>query len=221
MTVSDSAPTIKRRKSQKNGDWDPRQIIFDTAERLCAEKGLEAVSVRDIAKAADVSLAALNYYYGSLNNLLLTILKTRIEELRLSQLDTFEALHQSPKPDLRTILRAVLEPLARWRAPNSNRHAAVQFLSRAILASEPTLKQHIDSGIFGFRPVLDLLQRALPHLSFEEICWRFHFLMAIEHMNQWDSERLLLLSDNRCNANNHLESLERALDFAVAGFRVG
>ena len=82
----------------------------------------------------------------------------------------------------------------------------------------PELKQYIDDGVVGFRSIVDLLQRALPELNREELCWRFHFMMSIEHMNVWDVERLRLLSDGLCNAAEGDEALERAVDFAVAAF---
>jgi hypothetical protein len=111
-----------------------------------------------------------------------------------------------------------MAPLARWRTPGSNRSAALMFLSRALTAATPELKAQIDGGVVGFRKVIDLLQRALPAMDRTEICWRFHFMMSIEHMNVWDVERLQILSEGRCNAEDGVESLERAVDFAVAGF---
>ena len=62
------------------GAIDPRAAILDAAERLCGERGIEAVSLREIAKAAGVNLSALNYYFGSRTNLLVTILQTRCKE---------------------------------------------------------------------------------------------------------------------------------------------
>ena len=115
-------------------------------------------------------------------------------------------------------MRAVLLPLARGRHPDSSRNAALQFITRALTTAIPELKKQIDDGVLGFRSIIDLLQRALPELSREELCWRFHFMMSIEHMNVWDVERLRLLSDGLCNAAEGDEALERAVDFAVAAF---
>jgi hypothetical protein len=111
-----------------------------------------------------------------------------------------------------------MTPLARWRARDSSRWHALQFLSRSLSASIPEIKREADRGVANFRPVVDLLARAVPHLSHDELCWRFHFMMSIEHMNQWDIERLQILSDGRCGGGNPEEELERAIDFVVAGF---
>ena len=197
---------------------DPRTLIMDAAERLCAERGLEAVSVRDIVGEAKVNLAAINYYFGSRNKLLVAILKRRTTEIEAERQELLAEAARKTPPELREIVRAVMRPLARWRAPDSPRRHALQFLSRALTASLPELKQETEVGVERFRAVVDLLARALPHLSRDEICWRFHFMMSIEHMNQWDTERLQTLSDGRCGGKDETEELERAVDFVVAGF---
>jgi AcrR family transcriptional regulator len=211
-------PRSGRKPRPRTGSPDPQTAILDAAERLCGALGIEAVSLRDIAKAADVNLSALNYYFGSRTDLLVTILQTRAAELDSErQLLLDEAGRRDP-PVLREIVRAVLLPLSRWRQPGSNRNAALQFIARSLTTEVPELKKRVDEGVTAFRPIIDLLQRALPLLSREELCWRFHFMMSIEHMNVWDTERLRLLSGGLCNAEDREEALERAVDFAVAGF---
>ncbi len=216
--------TVKSRKSRARtaaprDAADPRIVIMDATERLCAEHGLEAVSVRDIVAEARVNLAAINYYFGSRNKLLVEILKRRSAEIDAErQVLLAEAAKKKP-PDLRDVVRAMMTPLSHWRAPDSPRRHALQFLSRALIASIPELKELADQGVSGFRPVIDLLSRALPHLSRDEICWRFHFMMSIEHMNQWDTARLQILSEGRCGGKDAEEDLERAIDFVMAGFQ--
>ncbi|HET6554693.1 MAG TPA: TetR/AcrR family transcriptional regulator [Dyella sp.] len=193
--------------------------ILDAAERLCGEHGLEAVSVRAIAAAAKVNLAAINYYFGSRQNLLVSIFHARSAEIEAEREALLAPLLGAPHPELRPILRAMLLPLARWRDPRSPRRPALQFLCRALTAADLKMRDEVDAGVSKFRHVIPALQRSLPHLSFEEVCWRFHFMMSIEHMNPWDVERLGVLSEGRCSPPGFEEALERAIDFAEAGFR--
>lgn len=51
---------VEEQKSQ-----DKREYILDVAEHLFAEQGFEAVSVREISKAADINIAMISYYFGS------------------------------------------------------------------------------------------------------------------------------------------------------------
>jgi AcrR family transcriptional regulator len=45
-------------------DDDPRDRILNAAGPIFAEKGYESATVREICHAADVNLAAVNYYFG-------------------------------------------------------------------------------------------------------------------------------------------------------------
>lgn len=44
---------------------DKREHIINTAIKLFASKGFEGTSIRDLAAAADVNVAMVNYYFGS------------------------------------------------------------------------------------------------------------------------------------------------------------
>ena len=62
---------MKAKKSK-----EPRQRILDAAVFLFAQKGYAGVGIREIAKAADVNIAMISYYFeGKLG-----ILKAIIEE---------------------------------------------------------------------------------------------------------------------------------------------
>ncbi len=52
-------------KMEESKIQDKRDDILDVAERLFAEQGFEAVSVREISKAADINIAMVSYYFGS------------------------------------------------------------------------------------------------------------------------------------------------------------
>ncbi|HEY0757670.1 MAG TPA: CerR family C-terminal domain-containing protein [Acidisarcina sp.] len=54
---------------------EPRTRVLDAALELFGEHGFAETSIRDIASAAGVNLAAVNYYYGSKENLRLEALR--------------------------------------------------------------------------------------------------------------------------------------------------
>ena len=58
-------------------DVDARTRIVDAAERLFAEHGYHAVSLRAIMGLAQVNVAAAHYYFGSKKNLLQAVLDRR------------------------------------------------------------------------------------------------------------------------------------------------
>jgi AcrR family transcriptional regulator len=78
-----------------------KKIIYATLK--CIEKtGVHAVTVRDIAKEAQVNSAAINYYFGSKDNLLDTALKSAIEHY----FSDVAAFFEKKNLDARAILRA-------------------------------------------------------------------------------------------------------------------
>lgn len=50
---------------QEKKTQDKIEDILNVAEILFAEQGFEAVSVREISKAADINIAMISYYFGS------------------------------------------------------------------------------------------------------------------------------------------------------------
>jgi TetR/AcrR family transcriptional regulator, repressor for uid operon len=77
--VSDTQP------QRKNGvraarDSDVARRILDASRRLLAEKGWSGITVSDICREAGVYRAAINYYFGSKENLVGVMLEELIRE---------------------------------------------------------------------------------------------------------------------------------------------
>ncbi|MFN8268482.1 MAG: TetR family transcriptional regulator [Chitinophagales bacterium] len=70
---------------------DKREYILDVAERLFAEHGFEAVSVREISKAADINIAMVSYYFGSKEKLYEAVIQRKliVSDTILSQLKKY------------------------------------------------------------------------------------------------------------------------------------
>src|SRR5439155_23704053 len=70
-----------------------RTAILEAAERLYADRGFADVTLRDIVAAADVNLAAVNYHFGSKDELIAELFVTlslannreRLNELRAAE----------------------------------------------------------------------------------------------------------------------------------------
>ena len=61
--------------AQRNGST--REVILETAERLFAERGFVATSVRDIVGEAGTSAPSLYHFFGSKENLLVELINDR------------------------------------------------------------------------------------------------------------------------------------------------
>ena len=67
-------PKTKTDRTKKNGKNSSRSRILEVAVPLFASKGYGNTGLREIAKAADVNLAMINYFFGSKKALLKEIL---------------------------------------------------------------------------------------------------------------------------------------------------
>jgi AcrR family transcriptional regulator len=159
-------------------DSSTRERILDEAERLFAERGFDATSLRAITAAAGVNLAAVNYHFGSKQGLLREAMRRRIEPVnaeRLRRLDAAIERAGGGVPAVREIIDAFVRP-------------AVE----AFVDVEPTcfmgMVRLLYSGEVGaeffrdlFGPVVQrfaILQEALPGVSAAELSWRFHFMVG-------------------------------------------
>jgi AcrR family transcriptional regulator len=206
------APRLKTAASKRN----TADAILEAAELLCATHGIEAMSIRDVAAAVGVSVPVIYHHYGSRSNLLRMVALNRFSEIGGEYQQLLTRLEAQDAPALRDIIRAVLQPVNQWRRPG--REASLQFYAEALVCPLPEVKETLDVGVAGFYRVVTLLQRALPHLTHEDICWRLCFTIKLSHLNAWDAARLNVLSKGSCNGSDADEALERSIAFAEAGF---
>src|SRR2546428_5766096 len=92
---------------------DTRTRILDVAEELFGEEGIERVSIRDITDQAKVNLAAINYHFGSKEDLIVAVFERRVvpvNEARLAALDAVEQAAGKKSPKLEAIVEAFIRP---------------------------------------------------------------------------------------------------------------
>src|SRR5512140_1224057 len=98
---------------------DTRQRILDAAECLFTQYGFGATTLRQITGAAEVNLAAVNYHFGSKEELIREVFRRRLTWLnqqRLQELARLEtdarALHQKPPRNLEVYIGVALRKAA-------------------------------------------------------------------------------------------------------------
>ncbi|MCP4642764.1 MAG: CerR family C-terminal domain-containing protein [bacterium] len=146
-------------------------ILMMSAGELFADHGLEGTSVRTIAEKADVNIAAINYHFGSKENLYSEVLQHVADRLR----DTFvqELVDEEARLDTREKIAASIAELIRLRF---DRYFSAELpgwysklLIRSLLEPSPAL-QVIAKRIF--RPDLAALRKivllAQPSMSVRE-----------------------------------------------------
>jgi AcrR family transcriptional regulator len=211
-----SGADVVVRKKPSAGKRNTAETILAVAENLCATHGIEAMSIRDVAAAAGVSIPVIYHHFGSRSELIRALVIHRFSEIGPEYLQLLEALEAQKSPSVRDIIRAVLQPVNQWRQPG--REMSLQFYALALVCPLPEVKDTLDTGVAGFHRIVTLLERALPQLTTEEICWRLYFTLKLSHQTTWDVARLSLLSKGLCDGSDPDETLRRNIAFAEAAF---
>jgi AcrR family transcriptional regulator len=87
MRRTTSTEQFERRPlTARNSEIDTKTRLLDAAERLFSDRGFEAVSHRDIAVAAAVNLAAVNYHFGSNDRFTRAVIKRRLDSINARRL---------------------------------------------------------------------------------------------------------------------------------------
>jgi AcrR family transcriptional regulator len=157
-----------------------RERILDTAEQLFALEGPAAVTLRSIAAAAQVNVAAVNYHFGSKDKLFEEMFLRRIAPLNEKRLAGLAERSEAAggAPSLEAIITAYVMPalLLTDEASASARAIVVQYSLGRVLAMpevDTMLVRYYDRVRTEF---VAALQRAAPHLAAHEVVWRYYWM---------------------------------------------
>jgi len=202
---------------------ETKERILDAAETLFMEHGYEATSLRAITAAAEVNLAAVNYHFGSKEELFQSVLTRRLDPMnqrRLELLTRFEA-ESAPKPlPCDRILSALLVPaLALARDPQRGGSNFLRLLGRAYADPAPFIRQLLSEQyaemIARFKAAF---ARALPQMPRRELSWRLHFIMGALSYTLAGTDALKLIAElNPHETANDELLLRRLAPFLLAG----
>ncbi len=108
-----------------------RERLLDVGERLFAERGLDGVSVREIAGEAEANLAAVNYHFRGKEGLYEEVIRRRMAPKRDRIISSLEELRaRSETPDLEAIIRAVIDAHIRDTLDPSHWETSLRLFAR-------------------------------------------------------------------------------------------
>lgn len=201
-----------------------RSAILTAAERLYAERGFGDVTLRDIVAAAGVNLAAVNYHFGSKDELIAELFVTRsivTNRERLNELKAAEAAGGGRAP-IEAVLRALVGPTLRGcLGPDSQRSDAARFMIRAAIETIPPIRKIKNREIDHLRKFAAAMRRSLPGKPDGEIYWGLHFALAMAQQTVRDSERLLRLSEGICDLDDVDGVIDRVVAVASLALKMG
>lgn len=197
---------------------DSADVLLKTAQRLFAERGIDGVSMREIAReAGQRNNSALHYHFGSKEALIEAILHHGMAEVNALRNDYIDQLFNVGRhAELRALVEAIVWPLATrlvgGRGDTYNRFlAAAQVHPDVDLAA--STREEEDRG---FRRIYDQLQRALPDMP--ELLLRQRYLANVSFImfSLADYERMGTRRSKRQRGFDLQRAIENLIDM-VAG----
>jgi AcrR family transcriptional regulator len=193
-------------------DDDPCARILHSATHHFAEFGYDGASVRDIASAAKVNAALINYYFRSKDELYRAVVVQsvqRLAEARVAVLDGLEKKAAGQPIPVEVILAATTGPVfAESMSPHTDRRAYTRFLSRLFTHPGPETVSIIFGGLKDLRErVFELLCRSIPHVPRKEMAWRYLFLSGSVHFTAGQIGYVEVISEGKCDSGDLSQAL--------------
>ena len=160
-----------------------KERILNSTEKLIAEQGFTALSIRKISLKAHTNLAAINYHFGNKEQLINQVLERRLNNLfdvRMKMLHDLNQGDSDKKCNLEQILHAFIAPaLFMINDEHQGGKVFMKVLARAYAEQSDSLHELLAKR---YTPIIKEFAEAIhlscPELPRQTIFWRFHFIIG-------------------------------------------
>jgi len=145
---------------------DVRNRLLDAAEKLFTERGFANTSVRDLTTKANCNVAAVNYHFGSKDNLYIEMFRRHMEEIFAEHRANIEKVMSSDNPTLEKLLEVITRTALEALSGADERIPMLKLVVRESL--NPQLKEQLVSlDILKdlLNRICEALMRLLPSLT--------------------------------------------------------
>ena len=199
--------------------FSTKDRILGAAEELFAQFGFSGTSLRQVTSRADVNIAAVNYHFGSKENLVNEVFRRRMDGMSADRLSALKAAVDHSPGELEPILAAFVEPALALAQDRHGGGAFVRVVARAYAEKNDSLRKFL-SDHYGhvLRDFAKAIATCVPSLSKEELYWRLDFLAGALTYAMADFG--LIKRPAGVSEKAHRERAARELiRFAAAGFK--
>jgi len=219
MPVGSTAKRPRRTKAEQRAET--LEQILDAAEALFAERGLNGVTLRDVAQQVGVHTTLLHYYFDDKKSLFEAVFARRAgvtSGRRMAALDRYAAEagdHPTVEGALRAFLDTDLDLYIQGGEPWMNYSAFCARVSNT-LEGAALMDVHFDPVVLK---LIGILKRAMPDMPDEDIFWGYHFVTGALMNTLARTGRIDRLSGGLCRSDDFEAVKQRLATFAAAGFQ--
>jgi AcrR family transcriptional regulator len=183
--------------------------ILEATQELLLAKGEAKTTLRAITERANANVAAVNYHFGSRDQLIRQAYLSALNEVTMSQGARIQALDAGA--DLEAFVNVWLGPLLNPDSVSKRERELWTLLQKSSVENAPQLQELMPSmQEMEVSPLVALLARKLPHLDHSEIVFRHNaILLGLGGLLRVDSE----------SASNPPEARALVARWVLASFR--
>lgn len=183
--------------------------ILEATQELLLAKGEAKTTLRAITERANANVAAVNYHFGSRDQLIRQAYLSALNEVTMSQGARIQALDAGA--DLEAFVNVWLGPLLNPDSVSKRERELWALLQKSSVESTPQLQELMPSmQEMELSPLVALLAKKLPHLDHSEIVFRHNaILLGLGGLLRVDSE----------SASNSPETRALVSRWVLASFR--
>ncbi len=190
-----------------------RRLIL-AAERLFAERGVDAVSLRAINVAAGTNVASLHYHFGSKEALLEALIRERSQEVSQRRAERLARLEAGKRVSARRLAEAFVLPVAEMGGTGGE--AWVRFIAGLVSSGHPALSI-VTHGFFDqARRFNALLRKLHPEWSDATVLFRLSQAMYLTFAVLGDEPRVRAALAAGGARISHDEIVDQLIDLVTA-----
>ena len=151
-------------------------------------------------------------------------LATPVNHMRLAALDEYEGRVGDARYDVEEVARALIAPAIRYAADATG---GGFFLTRLLVLARAMRRPFITAVLAEqydrvFHRFVSAFSRAMPRLPYEEVCWRYDFMIGslLYAVGYFDgSSRIKRVTEGRCDTDDVESIIDHLVAFAASGMR--
>ena len=199
--------------------FSTKDRILHAAEELFAAQGFATTSLRQVTSRADVNIAAVNYHFGSKDNLVNEVFRRRMDEMSAERLAALKTAIDKHPGELEPVLAAFVEPALAMAQDRHGGGAFIRVIARAYAESNDSLRKFL-SDQYGhvLRDFAKAIDACVPGLGKEELYRRLDFLSGALTYAMADFG-LIKRPAGVSEATHRQRAAKALIRFAAAGFQ--
>ncbi len=203
----------------KPAHFSTKERILAAAEDLFAQHGFAGTSLRQVTSLAAVNIAAVNYHFGSKENLVNEVFRRRMDVMTAQRLQQLEVALRDHPGRLESVLAAFIEPALALAQDRNGGAAFVRVIARAYAEHNESLRRFL-SDHYGhvLREFGKALSACLPGLDKQTLYWRLDFLAGALTYAMSDFG-LIKRPPGADEAGHRARAARELIQFAAAGLQ--